>query len=65
MNEIKIQISVIESEMQELGNRIDDFSRYGRSPNKQDRFRQIAILNEWRDYNIQLNTLKELLDTVE
>ena len=64
MEEIKIQIEVIEAEMLTLENRIDDYSNYGRSPNKKDRFDQIRLLSEWRDYNNQLMALKEVLDAI-
>lgn len=65
MEEIKIQIEVIEAEMQALENRVDDYSAYGRSPGKKERFEQIRLLNEWRDYNNRLLALKEVLDSIK
>jgi len=65
MEEIKIEISVIEAEMQSIENKVDDFSRHGRSPNKQDRFQQINLLNEWRDYNNKLSALREVAEAIE
>lgn len=64
MEELEIQIEVILDEMQGLENRIDDFSRYNRMPSKQDRFKQISMLAEWRTYNDQLHVLNELKETI-
>jgi len=65
MEELNIQIEVIECEMQALENRVDDCTRYGRQCDKKERFNQIAMLAEWRDYNNRLMALKELRDTIE
>ena len=64
MEEIKIKIEEIEAEMQALENRVDDYSNYGRSPGKKERFEQIRLLNEWRDYNNRLLVLKEVFDSI-
>lgn len=64
MEEIKIQIEVINAEMQALENKVDDFSRYNRSPNESDYLEMIQLLNEWSDKRQQFSALKEVAEAI-
>lgn len=65
MEELKIQIEVIEDRMLSLENKVDYFSVNVRSPYKKDRFEQIRLLNEWKEYDNQLSVLKDVLNAIE
>ena len=60
MEEIIIQIGVLELELQGLENSVDDFSRYGRSPNEKDYLEMIRLLNTWSNKRQQLIALNEV-----
>ena len=64
MEEIKIQIEVLQSEMQSISNKVDDFSRYGRSPNEKDYLEMIRLLNAWSNKRQQLIILKDVLSAI-
>ena len=61
MEEIIIQIEVLELELQGLENSVDDFTRYGRSPNEKDYLEMIRLLNTWSEKRQQLLALNEVL----
>lgn len=61
MEEIIIQIEVLELELQGLENSVDDFTRYGRSPNEKDYLEMIRLLNTWSEKRQQLLALYEVL----
>lgn len=64
MEEIKISIEIIETEMQDITNKVDDFSRYGRSPNENDYLEIIKMLNNWANKRQQLLILKNVLAAI-
>ena len=64
MEEIKIQIEVLEMEMQSLTNKVDDYSRYNRSPNENDYIEIIKLLENWAGKRQQLIALEEVLNTI-
>lgn len=64
MEEIKIQIEVIKAEMQALENKVDDFSRYNRSPNESDYLVMIQLLSKWSDKRQQLSALKDVAEAI-
>ena len=61
MEEIIIQIEVLELELQGIENSVDDFTRYGRSPNEKDYLEMIRLLNTWSEKRQQLLALNEVL----
>ncbi len=63
MNELEIKIKELQGDMQELTNKVDDFSRYGRSPDDAERFEQIELLENWMQLGQQLKVCEELLET--
>jgi hypothetical protein len=65
MGELKIKISELKADMQELTNKVDDFSRHGRNPKDEERFEQIALLENWLQLGEQLKVCEELLQTVQ
>jgi len=65
MEELKIKISELKADMQELTIKVDDFSRYGRSPSDEERFEQISLLENWLQLGQQLKVCDELLETVQ
>jgi hypothetical protein len=65
MEELKIKISELKADMQELTNKVDDFSRHGRSPNDKERFEQISLLENWLQLGEQLKVCDLLLETVQ
>lgn len=65
MEELKIKISELKADMQELTNMVDDFSRHGRNTSDKERFEQIELLENWAQLGQQLKVCEELLDTVQ
>lgn len=61
MEELKIQIEVLESEMQSLTNKVYDYSNYGRYPSENDWLQIIILLKQWADKRQQLIALKDCL----
>ena len=47
MEELDIAIEVLERDMQDLCNRVDNFSEYGRSPHSEERYEQLQLLENW------------------
>ena len=57
MEELRIQIEIVSDRIIEIELKVDDFSRYGMSPTRDDRLAQLDLLNEW----VRLNTAKLML----
>lgn len=64
MKELNINIEILMQTKQDLENKIDDFSRYGRIPNDSDYEKMIEFLNEWDKIRCKINVLKECLNAV-
>ena len=64
MQELKIKISELKADMQELTNKVDDFSLHGRSVNDEERIEQMSLLENWIQLGQQLRVCEELLETV-
>jgi hypothetical protein len=64
MEEIKIQIECLESEMQALTNKVYGYSQHGRCPSEGDWIEIIALLNKWSNKRQQLIALKECLSAI-
>jgi len=64
MEEIKIQIECLESEMQALTNKVYEYSQHGRYPSESDWIEIIALLNKWSNKRQQLIALKECLSAI-
>ena len=65
MEELEIQIDVLKAEIQGLENSVDDFSRYGRSPNEKDYLDMIRLLDVWSQKRQQLLALNEVLGAIK
>ena len=61
MEEIKIQIECLESEMQTLTNKVYGYSEYGRYPSDSDWLEIISLLNNWSNKRQQLIAFQECL----
>jgi uncharacterized coiled-coil DUF342 family protein len=64
MEELKIQIDVLKQEKQDLENSIDEFSRYGRSPDDNDYEEMIELLGEWDKVRYKIDALIECLEAI-
>ena len=64
MEELKITISGLKQDKQELEIKVDDFSRYGRSPKDEDYFEMISLLENWRQIKSEINCLEQVVDTI-
>ena len=64
MEELKITILGLKQDKQELEIKVDDFSRYGRSPNDEDYLEMISLLENWRQIKIEINCLEQVVDTI-
>ena len=64
MEEIKIQIECLESEMQALTNKVYGYSQYGRYPSDSDWLEIMSLLNEWANKRQQLIALQECLSAI-
>ena len=61
MEEIKIQIECLESEMQTLTNKVYGYTEYGRYPSDSDWLEIISLLNNWSNKRQQLIAFQECL----
>lgn len=64
MKELEISIEVLKQRKQDLENKVDDFSRYGRSPNDSDYEKIIEYLDEWDKIRYNIDILQECLNAV-
>lgn len=64
MEELNIKIQELENEIMGLENRIDSYTNYNRTPDKKERYEQLKMLGEWRDYNLELKSLIGLRDSI-
>ena len=64
VEEIKIQIDVLETEMQDITNKIYGYSQYGRYPDEKDWLEIIVLLNKWSEKRQQLIALKDVLSAI-
>jgi len=64
MEELKITILGLKQDKQELEIKVYDFSRYGRSPNDEDYFEMISLLENWRQIKSEINCLEQVVDTI-
>lgn len=64
MDEIKISIEVIKSEMFDLEAKAIKYSEYGRCPNTDDWVEIRFILNKWEEKRQQLIALEEVLSSI-
>ena len=64
MKEIKIAIEVLEGIKQEVENEIDDFGRYGRSPDDEDYTKMIELLEKWKRTKSNIECLKSTLEAI-
>lgn len=64
MEELKIKIEELKMEIQGLENRIDSFTNYNRTPRTKERFEQLKMLTEWRDFQMKLKALENLQDSI-
>lgn len=64
MEELRIKIKELKCDMQELTNKVDDFSRHGRNPSDSDRITQMQLLKNWLQLGNQLKVCEEILETV-
>jgi hypothetical protein len=64
MKELEITIEGLKNDKQDLENKVDDFSRYGRSPNDADYLEMIALLENWGQIKSQIECLEELQQTI-
>jgi len=64
MEELKITILGLKQDKQELEIKVDDFGRYGRSPNDEDYFEMISLLENWRQIKSQINCLEQVVYTI-
>lgn len=61
MDEIKIKIESLLDDMQLLANKVDSYSRHGRSPSINERIDQLNLLIEWKDLNSKKIMLEDLI----
>ena len=64
MQELKTTIYCLKEDKQELENKIDSFSRHGRSPNDDDYFEIISLLQNWLQIKSKIECLEEVLCTI-
>lgn len=64
MEEIKIQIDCLKTEMQTITNKVYGYSQYGRYPSESDFLEIISLLNEWSNKRQQLIALDECLSAI-
>lgn len=64
MEELEISINDLNQRKQDLENKVDDFSRYGRSPNDSDYEKMIEYLDEWDKIRYKIDILQECLNAV-
>lgn len=64
MEEVKIQIECLESEMQSITNKVYRYSEHGRYPSESDWLEIISLLNEWSNKRQQLIALHECLSAI-
>ena len=64
MDEIKIQIDVLEMEMQDITNKVYGYSQYGRYPDEKEWLEIIVHLNKWSEKRQQLIALKDVLSAI-
>ena len=64
MEELKISIESLQQEKQRIENKVDDFSRYGRSPNDDDYENMMLLLIEWKKIKSNIYVLQQCLDAV-
>ena len=64
MEELQISIDVLKEEKTFLENKVDDFSRYGRSPNDNDYEQIIQMLDQWDKIRYKIECLEQCLSAV-
>jgi len=64
MEELKISIESLQDEKQRIENKVDDFSRYGRSPNDEDYENMMLLLQQWKQIKSNIYALQQCLDAV-
>ncbi len=64
MEQLKTKICELKADMQELENKVDYFSRNGRTISKEERFEQILLLENWLQLGEQLNVCEEILEAI-
>ena len=64
MEELQISIDVLKEKKQNIEVKVDDFSRYGRSPNDSDYEQIIELLDEWDKIRYKIEILQQCLDAV-
>jgi len=64
MEELQISIDVLKERKQNIEVKVDDFSRYGRSPNDGDYEQIIELLDEWDKIRYKIEILQQCLNAV-
>ena len=64
MEELQISIDVLKERKQNIEVKVDDFNRYGRSPNDSDYEQIIQFLDEWDKIRYKIEILQQCLDAV-
>jgi len=65
MEELKITIKGLREDKTELENKVDSFSRHGRSPSDADYLEMIGLLDNWWQIKNNIECLVELQKNVD